>query len=126
MSQTAKQALLEAGRIEAITRGRISLANHAWLKEQYDNGVRFSDWPKGEVQTNSDNEVRVIKKAEPIDNYAEVIYTYPEHMYRAIGTDNKEWGMREVCNNCRVSLVQNHCENPVILGDIKVRILAKA
>lgn len=53
---------------------------------------------------------------------ADFTYTYAEELWTAVDSSGKVWGMREVCNNCRVSLVQNHCENPVILGNVKVTI----
>lgn len=127
--KSAKQALLDAGRIKAITRGRISLDNHAWLKSQYDAGMRFTDWPKGEVvvaaETDDRKVVRV--KRDPVANGEKVIaeYTilYPRDAYKAVGDDGKTYGMAEVCNTCRVSLVQNLCEYPTILGGIAVKIV---
>lgn len=47
---------------------------------------------------------------------------YPLDMYVAKGINGKTYTLREVCNNCRVSLVQNHCDNPTILGDVAVTI----
>lgn len=128
---TAKEALLAAGRIEKIGRGRISLDNHAWLKSQYDAGVRFSDWPKGEVVESKDaDEKPVIRvKRDPKLANEKVVqeYTilYDRDAFKAVGNDGKEYGMAEVCNNCRVSLVQNQCADPTILGDIKVTIKAR-
>jgi hypothetical protein len=123
---TAKEALLAAGRIQAITRGRISLDNHAWLKAQHDAGVRFSDWPKGEVVVNVDKpaEVRVVRdpKLNGEKVIAEFTIIYPRDDYKAVA-GNKVYGMAEVCNNCRVSLVQCHCDSPTILGDIPVKIV---
>jgi hypothetical protein len=128
---TAKEALLSAGRIKEIGRGRISNDNHAWLKQQYDNGVRFTDWPKGEVisSTGPDEKPVIRVKRDPKLSTEKVVreYTilYDRDAYVAVSTDGKEYGMAEVCNNCRVSLVQNVCENPVILGDVKVSIRAR-
>jgi len=50
---------------------------------------------------------------------------WPDDSFKAVGTDKKVWGMREVCNTCRVSLVQNQCENPTILGGIAVKIVPR-
>jgi hypothetical protein len=47
---------------------------------------------------------------------------YEESMYKAVALDKTVYSMREVCNTCRVSLVQNHCESPTILGGIAVTI----
>jgi hypothetical protein len=52
-------------------------------------------------------------------------YRFPEDDYRAIARiDGKrvEYGMREVCNNCRVSLVNHGCDNPTIHGNIVLKI----
>lgn len=125
---TAKEALLAAGRIDKIGRGRISLANHAWLQTEYDKGVRFSDWPKGKVVVSEPEvgpAVARVQRSEDDENYGDIIYSYPESSYRAVGKDGKEWGMREVCNTCHVSLVQCHCGNPTILGYIPVTIVAR-
>lgn len=128
---TAKQALLKAGRIAAITRGRISLDNHAWLKSQYDNGVRFSDWPKGEmvVDKTTPGKVRVKRDPAVVEQriYDTIVYTFDEKYYRATNSNTgAHVGMREVCNNCRVSLVQCHCDKPTVLGDIPVTIVPRA
>jgi hypothetical protein len=48
---------------------------------------------------------------------------YPEDKWQAKDTKGKRVGMREVCNNCRVSLVQCTCGAPTILGDIAVKIV---
>jgi hypothetical protein len=128
----AKEALLAAGRIKEIGRGRISLDNHAWLKAEYDKGVRFSDWPKGEVvETATPDgaaEVRVVR--DPAQSNEKVIseftILYEKDLYVAIGPNKEEYGMAEVCNNCRVSLVQNHCEDPIILGHIPVTITPRS
>jgi hypothetical protein len=128
---TAKEALLAAGRIDKIGRGRISNDNHAWLKQQYDSGVRFSDWPKGEVVESKDADQKpVIRvKRDPKLSTEKVVQDftilYDRDAYVAVSTDGKEYGMAEVCNNCRVSLVQNQCERPTILGDIRVTIKAR-
>lgn len=133
--QSAKQALLKAGRIDAIKRGRISLDNHAWLKTQYDQGVRFTDWPKGEVTVTktetegvSKTEVRV--KRDPADSTAKVIYDigdfrFPEGKFEAyefVDGKKRKVSLRECCNTCRVSLVNHACDEPTYLNNRKVFI----
>lgn len=130
--QSAKQALLRAGRIAAISRGRISLDNHAWLKGEYDRGVRFTDWPKGEVQTTKSEtgttEVRV--KRDPAESTAKVIYDigdfrFPENKFEAyefIDGKKRRVSLRECCNTCRVSLVNHACDEPTYLNNRKVFI----
>lgn len=66
-------------------------------------------------------------KRVPVTGVKEVqdfVIFFPEESFKAQGKD-RVWSMRECCNNCRVSLVQCHCEDPVILGGIKVSILPK-
>ena len=59
------------------------------------------------------------------------VIKYDEGMYKAVRVSDgvtltgKGNGMREVCNTCRVSLVQNHCENPTILEGVAVRIVPR-
>ena len=131
--QSAKQALLKAGRIDAIKRGRISLDNHAWLKTQYDQGVRFTDWPKGEVQTTKSEtgatEVRV--KRDASQTQAKVVYDigdfrFPEKSFEAyefVDGKKKSVSLRECCNTCRVSLVNHACDEPTYLNNRKVFIV---
>jgi hypothetical protein len=75
------------------------------------------------------------KPAAPVEvkrvagNGADVVKEFtifwPEESFKAVGLDKKEHGMREVCNTCRVSLVQNQCANPTILGGIRVNIVPR-
>lgn len=130
--KSAKQALLAAGRIAEVTRGRISNDNHAWLQEQYEAGERFTDWPKGKVvkedSPGTAPTVRVVRDANQSNVKVVREYTilYDEKAYKAVSNDGKEYGMREVCNTCRVSLVQNSCMSPTILGNIPVTIRPRA
>lgn len=50
---------------------------------------------------------------------------WDEQSYTALDKTGKVWSMRNACNTCRVSLVQCHCGNPTIFGDIGVTIVAK-
>ena len=125
--QKAKQALLKAGRIKAITRGRISVDNHQWLAEQYAAGVRFSDWePKQSGEPSKTKAVGKVKRLTEVsaEFYIESIF-WPENLYKAVDENGKERSMREVCNNCRYSLVVCHCGKPVILGDTRVTIVRR-
>lgn len=121
---TPKEALLDAGRIKAISRGRISRENHEWLNAEI-AAKRIAI--RNTVVVKSDNSEKVSVKSvntQTEKNIAEFTILYPKHMYHAKGIDdNKTYGMPEVCNNCRVSLVQCGCGNPVILGGIRVRII---
>lgn len=123
--QSAKEALLKAGRIKEITRGRISLDNHAWLKSQYDTGIRFTDWPKGEVITSTgptDETVVRVKRDPNITNekvIAELRYRYDdENAWIAEDGAGKQYGMREACDNCKCSLIACFCESPRLFGKV--------
>lgn len=126
----AKEYLLDKGRISEIGRGRISNENHAFLAKAAESGIQFSDWPKGKVvvteATDETPEVVRVKRDPNMTNEKvihEIVYTYPENLYRAVDTrTGKEVGMREVCNTCRVSLVGHACDRPTILGDIPVAV----
>lgn len=119
----AKEYLLNHGKIAAIGRGRISLDNHAFLQKAYEGGQRFDDWPKGKVEK-KDDVVRVTRDpAQSEKMISEYTIIYPVEAYKAVAKDNRVFTMREVCNNCRVSMVQCHCGNPTILGDIQVKIV---
>lgn len=128
----AKDALLKAGRIKAITRGRMSLDNHAWLKGQYDKGIRFSDWPKGEVialKATHDAPAEVHVKRKPVESgkvVDDVTIFWHKDAYDAISKEpvygQTVHTMASVCNNCKVSLVQCHCGRPTIYGDVSVTI----
>lgn len=132
----AKEWLHANGHIDKVGRGRISLENHARLKAAHDEGVRFSDWPKGEVTVSSTPatseapakvQARVARSVSSSTEKVVVdpLITYPADKFRAVvkGT-NKPVGMAEVCNNCRVSLVGHACKNPTILGNVAVEVRA--
>jgi hypothetical protein len=119
---TPKEALLDHGKIEKIGRGRISRDNHAWLESEITAGrIAISDV----TIVKSDNKAVAVKAKGPAEKHiADITILYPKDAYHAIGVDdNKAYGMAEVCNTCRVSLVQNQCLNPTILGNIPVRII---
>lgn len=118
---TPKEALLEAGRINAITRGRISGDNHKWLEAEI-AASRIAISNTTVIKT--DTKVAVKSVGSAVKDIAEFTILYHKDAYHAEGPDGKRYGMAEVCNNCRVSLVQNQCLNPTILGDIPVKIIA--
>ena len=122
---TPKQALIKDGTIPVKPgKGRLSHEAIARCKELVSQGWVID----GYSADNSDGEVkRVATTNEKI--VSEVTILYPESSYRAVVEGMKftgpGMGMREVCNNCRVSLVQCHCGNPTILGDLKVKIMPR-
>jgi len=125
--------LLLTGRIEKITRGRMSSENKAFLAEAVAAGVKFSNFTPTEAVNSSGN--TVIKNTSPrassnIDNFAEEFVRYPgAHggIYGAnevwkvtlpngktLPTPNGMGGLRETCANCRLSLVGHMCQTPQI------------
>lgn len=128
---TPKEALIKDGTIPVKEgRGRLSreaierckyLVGQGWNIKGYEVAaaapVSTSTAPVGKVV----NKVAVTNEKV----IADIVYTYPEDQYKAVDSDKRVWGMREVCNNCRVSLVGHGCDNPVILGDVRVTIVPK-
>lgn len=123
-----KEWLLANGHIKEIGRGRLA-KDHILLvteaaKTTFIEGYSSGAPPKATVQ---------VEKPEESEQYGDVVYTYPEEMYRAIEyRDGKrvERGMRCICNNCRRSLVQCTCGNPIIVahdarGSVSVTIEPK-
>lgn len=132
----AKEYLLEQGKIDAITRGRMSNANKEFLAEAAASGIQFSDFKATET-TNASGE-KVIKNTSPrlgtsqIDNINEEFVRYPgpsggiaqaNTVWKILGPNGKEvnkpdkgghGGLKTICNNCRLSLVGHMCNTPVI------------
>lgn len=126
---TPKEALAKDGTIPVkLGRGRLPAGGAERCQYLVDNeGYSIKGFVKsGNTSTTSSP---VPPKRVPangnLENYADVVYTYPEANYKAVGPDRKVYGMRECCNTCRVSLVQCHCGNPTILGDIPVTIVLR-
>lgn len=124
---TPKEALAKDGRVPvSMGRGRLSREAIARCKELVAEGWVI----KGYALDNSPKSVAepVAVKKVPASNekvVQEFTILYDESAYKAVTADGKEYGMREVCNTCRVSLVQNMCPAPTILGDISVSIVPR-
>lgn len=133
--QKAKVALVEAGIIKSAGRGRIPATGHAWLKQQHDNGVRFSDWPKGEVTVSKSEGKPATAKVtrDASQSTAKVIYDIPPYRfpenefeaYEFIDGKKSRVSLRECCNLCRVSFVAHVCDEPTYLNNRKVFIVPK-
>ena len=100
----------------APTRGRLSSANHAILKEAIEAGVELSDYPPNKVEE---------------DLIPELTFRFSEKFYVA---REKETGrirsMREACSNCLYSLTSHICDNPSIVSfdgtcSVEVEIIGK-
>lgn len=128
---TPKQALIKDGTIP-VKEGRGRLSREAVERCKYlvaHKGYQIVGYTVEKASASSTpDEPKVIKKTvQPgnLENYAEIVYTFDEKLYKAMTADKRPIGMREVCNNCRVSLVQCHCGRPVIHGDTKVTIVPR-
>lgn len=125
-----KAALLAAGRIDAITRGRISKANNDWIDEQLANGAftitgMTVSKPKA-IDSSKAKDIKPTVQREKTTNekwIPDVTIIYHKSAYHAVANDGTVFSMAEVCNNCRVSLVQCGCGSPTILGGLRVRIV---
>lgn len=104
-------------------KGRISLAADARCRELAAQGYRIKGYETTNTATAKVEVKKVVSTNEKI--ISDFVILYPRDMYKAVAADGKVYGMAECCNNCRVSLVQNHCDNPTILGDIAVKIVPR-
>jgi hypothetical protein len=130
-TQTRRAALVEAG-LAKPGRGKFSKDANAWLDAQRANGVKFSD-DDGPVKpavvsptddTGPDSPAPKIPAGNSLYLTPDE-YRFPEKEYRAVakvGGKTVEYGMRECCNLCRVSLVNHACNEPTIHGNIAVTI----
>lgn len=123
---TPKEALIKDGTIP-VKEGRGRLSREAndrcsWLVEN--KGWSIKGYNLKQATTSAAPVVKktVVNNTKVIEDY--VIF-YEEENWTATDSSGKIWGMREVCNNCMVSLVQCHCGKPTILGDIKLTLKPK-
>ena len=135
MAMTPKQALAKwnaANPNEAIKfsegRGRLSREAVAKCTELVASG----DYEIQGYVANSTKSTTVTPSAVVVNKVAvtnekvirDFTILYDERAYVAMDKTGKPWSMRNACNNCRVSLVQCHCGQPTIFGDIGVTIVA--
>jgi hypothetical protein len=119
---TAKEWLKANGHIAEIGRGRISNDNHKRLLAAVEQGVKFTDYPKGgkvvkAVTGETVTETYVKPPAPTGEVIAELYFRYDEKDYQAVGKSGKVYGMREACNNCHYSLTGHICDEPSVLGE---------
>jgi hypothetical protein len=105
-----------------LGRGRMPAGGDAHCRALAAQGYRIKGYDVGQA---SDGEAPKVTKVAAGNEKViqEFTIIYPRDAYKALGDNGKTYGMAEVCNKCRVSLVQNHCDNPTILGDIAVKIV---
>lgn len=129
MTQTRREYLVSRG-LAKPGRGKFSHAAKVALIEAAEQGIVFSD---GEIvprakpavkPTGGETENQPAAKSAGISDYLfPTDFCWPESEYRAfarVGGKKVYHGMRECCNNCRVSLVMCACGQPTIHGNIAV------
>lgn len=134
---TPKQALEKDGTIpvkqgkgrlsrEAVDRCKV-LAAQGWSIKGYE--VVSS---KEKTSSSTPAAPVVVKKAAPANAkvISDFVIFWPEETYKAVDKDKKvlpgKWGgMREVCNTCKVSLVQCHCDYPTVHNNKPVSIVRR-
>ena len=111
-------------------RGKFSNAAKDALAKAVADGVKFSD---GEAQSSP-----IVKPADTTPKPAPVgiaayrspnEYRFPEGDYHVVADGKlpfgiKSLGLREVCQTCKLSLVDHRCNAPVVFG-VPVRIIRK-
>ena len=130
---TPKEALIKDGKVPVKAgRGRLSREAKARLEELVAEGWKIDDYSvKTSPATAKDTKPVVVQKPKATGKVIEeYVIFWDEHEYKALDSNNKERSMREACNNCHVSLVQNHCDNPTIVrqdgaGNVAVRIVRR-
>lgn len=119
---TPKEALIKDGTIPVKAgKGRLSRAAIERCRELAAQGWNINGYSAGKPAEKSKSEKTVVRGEKVISDF---VILHDEKDFIAVA-DKKTYSMREACNNCMVSLVQCHCGNPVILGNIKIRIEAK-
>lgn len=115
---TAKELLLHYGKIQAITRGRISADNHKFIAERLSAGdvvggyeTKVFSKPTGEVvHSNAKAPVSTEKIIADIGFPTRDERITQAHVFR--DGKKKSVSLREVCSNCRASLSYCHCTTP--------------
>lgn len=132
--KSRREALAEVGLAKAGARGKFSNAAKQWLADQESKGVKFSDSnataPVAVKSAPTKNSGAPSKETETgmADYVFPSDYRFPESEYVAfarVGGKKEFHSLREVCNNCRVSLVNHGCNSPVIRGNIVLTIEPK-
>lgn len=129
---TPKEALAKDGKITVKNgRGRLSADAVKRIHELVAEGWQIKGYAVEKPSaTPVPDTAPVVKRVAVATEKVVQDFTllYDERAFEAVNATTKKPvggkfnGMREVCSNCRVSLVQCHCGSPTILGDVKVVI----
>jgi len=131
--QTRREYLIGLG-LAKPGRGKFSKAANEALAKARAEGIVFSDDDKPvstpratPVGGTSEPRAAVVPVTESPYLYPSD-FRFPEDEYRAVAViDGKRtvFGMRECCNNCRVSLTNHVCDAPSIYGNVSVTVERK-
>lgn len=134
-----KEWLVSQGHLSEAGKGRLSLENLARVEKAHAAGTRFDNWPLTNtpakrakairdgsaatqskpkpVRTEAAREIAKGGEATDIQEIAPYTHTEATHsVYELVDGVRKARSLREVCNNCRVSLVQCECGHPEIVS----------
>lgn len=125
---TRRDALVKAG-LAKPGRGKFSTHANAWLAEQRTKGVTFDDdnAPVKPVKSTSASKKsdKPAPKVETGVGYPDYVfpsdYRFPEGEYKLTFPKGfpypaKTVGLRNVCDTCRLSLVNHLCDSPMLFG----------
>ena len=132
MTQTRREYAASLGLAIAGARGKFSKDAVAAIDKARAEGMVFSDdnapvrtaRPATVTDTTTESVTRIPSASESAYLFPSD-FRFPEGEYRAVAHidgKRKVFGMREVCNNCRVSLVMCACANPTIYGNVVVKL----
>lgn len=111
-----------------LGRGRMPKGGDAHCRALVEKGYKIKGYSVSSTPAKSTSKASkpaVVKRGKPTNEkvIADYVIFWDDQAYKAVSDNKQVYGMAEVCNNCRVSLVQCHCGGPTILGDIAVRIV---
>lgn len=119
-----KEALIKDGQIPTkLGRGRMSREQKSRCQELANSGWNIDGYSSSTAQPVKVEKTKAEKSKAKTNTkvISDFVIFYEEDRFKAVAK-NAVYSMREVCNTCRVSLVQCHCGNPTILGGIVVTI----
>lgn len=121
--QTRREYAASLG-LAKMGRGKFSTAAKEAIAKAEAEGIKFSDVaaPTRTAPPATKDTAPVVKSPTDTPYLSPSDFRFPEVDYRAVDGNGKERSLREVCNTCRVSLVNHMCDSPTILGNIAVVI----
>lgn len=119
----AKAWLVEQGHLDTDGRGRMPLRVLPLLQKAVESGIKFSDWPKGEVVVSKIDDsptgaVEIKVKRDPSQSHekivSEIFIRYDMDTMHAVEKDGTVHNLKQACI-CGYSLVGHLCDSPQIL-----------